>query len=77
MGFIRTYASMIAMMVLNVLFLKLILVRPGDHALRYLRPAVVPAGGRHRRVARKADNLISKIGRIRPLPAIRWDTAEA
>lgn len=46
-GFIRTYASMIAMMVLNVLFLKLILVRPGDHALRYLRPAVVPPGGRY------------------------------
>ena len=62
MGFIRTYASMIAMMVLNVLFLKLILsalatMPSGIYVLPWCLLVVGIA-----RVARKADNLISKIG---------------
>ena len=61
-GFIRTYASMIAMMVLNVLFLKLILsalatMPSGIYVLPWCLLVVGIA-----RVARKADNLISKIG---------------
>lgn len=61
-GFLRTYASMIVMMVMNVLFLKLILsgmstMPTGDMVLPWCLLIVGIA-----KVARKADNLISKIG---------------
>lgn len=61
-GFIRTYASMIVMMVMNVLFLKLILsalstMPSGATVLPWCLLVVGIA-----RTARKADNLISKIG---------------
>ena len=61
-GFIRTYASMIVMMVMNVLFLKLILsalatMPSGTMVLPWCLLVVGIA-----KTARKADNLISKIG---------------
>ncbi len=61
-GFIRTYASMIVMMVLNVLFLKLILsalatMPTGTLVLPWCLLTVGIA-----KTARKADNLVSKIG---------------
>ena len=61
-GFIRTYASMIVMMVMNVLFLKLILsalatMPPGALVLPWCLLVVGIA-----KTARKADQLISKIG---------------
>lgn len=61
-GYIRTYASMIVMMVLNVVFLKLILsalatMPSGALVLPWCLLVVGIA-----RMARKADNLISKIG---------------
>ena len=61
-GFIRTYASMIAMMVLNVLFLKLLLSALGamPSGIFVLPWCLLVVG--ITRVARKADNLISKIG---------------
>ena len=61
-GFIRTYVSMIAMMVLNVLFLKLLLSALGAMPSGiYVLPWCLLVVG-IARVARKADNLISKIG---------------
>lgn len=61
-GFIRTYASMIVMMVMNVLFLKLILSAlakmPSDTMVLPWCLLVVGIA----KTARKADNLISKIG---------------
>lgn len=61
-GFIRTYASMIVMMVMNVLFLKLILsalaTMPPDTLVIPWCLLVVGIA----KTARKADNLISKIG---------------
>lgn len=69
-GFIRTYVSMIAMMVLNVLFLKLLLSALGAMPSGiYVLPWCLLVVG-IARVARKADNLISKIG---PNPAITGD----
>ncbi len=61
-GFIRTYASMIVMMVMNVLFLKLILsalatMPTGALVLPWCLLVVGIA-----KAARKADNLISRIG---------------
>lgn len=61
-GFIRTYASMIVMMVMNVLFLKLILsalakMPSGTLVLPWCLLVVGIA-----KTARKADNLVSKIG---------------
>lgn len=61
-GYIRTYASMVVMMVMNVLFLKLILsalatMPDGIMVLPWCLLVVGIA-----RTARKADNLISKIG---------------
>lgn len=61
-GYIRTYASMIVMMVLNVVFLKLILsalatMPSGALVLPWCLLVVGIA-----RMARKADSLISKIG---------------
>lgn len=61
-GFIRTYASMIVMMVMNVLFLKLILsalatMPSGALVLPWCLLVVGIA-----KTARKADQLISKIG---------------
>lgn len=61
-GFIRTYASMIVMMVMNVLFLKLILsalatMPSGTMVLPWCLLVVGIA-----KTARKADNLVSKIG---------------
>lgn len=61
-GFIRTYASMIGMMVMNVLFLKLILsalatMPSGALVLPWCLLVVGIA-----KTARKADQLISKIG---------------
>lgn len=61
-GFIRTYASMIVMMVMNVLFLKLILsalatMPSGTMVLPWCLLIVGIA-----KTARKADNLVSKIG---------------
>lgn len=61
-GYIRTYASMIVMMVMNVLFLKLILsalaaMPSGTLVLPWCLLVVGIA-----KTARKADNLISKIG---------------
>jgi hypothetical protein len=61
-GFIRTYASMIVMMVMNVLFLKLILsalatMPSGTMILPWCLLVVGIA-----KTARKADQLISKIG---------------
>lgn len=61
-GFIRTYASMIVMMVINVLFLKLILsalatMPSGALVLPWCLLVVGIA-----KTARKADQLISKIG---------------
>lgn len=61
-GFIRTYASMIALMVTNVLFLKLILsalatMPSGTMVLPWCLVVVGLA-----KTARKTDNLISKIG---------------
>lgn len=61
-GFIRTYISMIVMMVMNVLFLKLILsalatMPSGALVLPWCLLVVGIA-----KTARKADNLISKIG---------------
>lgn len=61
-GFIRTYASMIVMMVLNVLFLKLVLsalatMPTGTLILPWCLLVVGIA-----KTARKADNLVSKIG---------------
>lgn len=61
-GYIRTYASMIVMMVMNVLFLKLILsalaaMPSGALVLPWCLLVVGIA-----KTARKADNLISKIG---------------
>lgn len=69
-GFIRTYASMITMMVMNVLFLKLILsalaaMPSGIMVLPWCLLVVGIA-----KTARKADNLISKIGLS---PAITGD----
>ena len=61
-GFMRTYASMIVMMVMNVLFLKLILsalaTMPDDILVLPWCLLVVGIA----KTARKADNLISKIG---------------
>lgn len=69
-GFIRTYASMIVMMVMNVLFLKLILsalaTMPSDTLILPWCLLVVGIA----KTARKADNLISKIGLS---PAITGD----
>lgn len=61
-GFIRTYASMIVMMVMNVLFLKLILsalatMPSGVLVLPWCLLVVGIA-----KTARKADNLVSRIG---------------
>lgn len=61
-GFIRTYASMIVMMVMNVLFLKLVIsalatMPSGAMVLPWCLLVVGIA-----KTARKADNLISKIG---------------
>ena len=61
-GYVRTYGSMIVMMVLNVLFLKLILsalsaMPTGTLVLPWCLLVVGLA-----KCARKADNLISKIG---------------
>lgn len=61
-GFIRTYASMVVMMVLNVLFLKLILsalsmMPTGAMVLPWCLLVVGIA-----KTARKADQLVSKIG---------------
>ena len=61
-GFIRTYASMIVMMVMNVLFLKLILsalstIPSGTMVLPWCLLIVGIA-----KTARKADQLISRIG---------------
>ena len=61
-GYIRTYASMIVMMVLNVLFLKLILsalasMPPDALVLPWCLLVVGIA-----KTARKADNLVSRIG---------------
>lgn len=61
-GYIRTYASMVVMMVLNVLFLKLILsalstMPTGTLVLPWCLLVVGIA-----KIARKADNLVSKIG---------------
>lgn len=69
-GFIRTYASMVVMMVLNVLFLKLILsalstMPSGTLVLPWCLLVVGIA-----KTARKADNLVSKIGLS---PAITGD----
>lgn len=61
-GYIRTFASMLVMMVMNVLFLRLILsalsTMPGDELVLPWCVLVVGLA----RVARKVDNLISKIG---------------
>lgn len=69
-GFIRTYASMIVMMVLNVLFLKLLLsalgAMPSD--LLVLPWCLLVVG--IAKTARKADNLVSRIGMS---PAITGD----
>ncbi len=69
-GFIRTYASMIVMMVMNVLFLKLILsalaTMPSDTLILPWCLLVVGIA----KTARKADNLISRIGLS---PAITGD----
>lgn len=69
-GFIRTYASMIVMMVMNVLFLKLILsalatMPSGAMVLPWCLLVVGIA-----KTARKADQLISKIGMS---PAVTGD----
>jgi hypothetical protein len=69
-GYIRTYASMLLMMVMNVLFLRLVLsslsVMPtGVMVLPWCVLVVAIA-----RVARKVDNIISKIGLS---PAITGD----
>ena len=61
-GFIRTYASMIVMMVMNVLFLKLILsglatMPSGTMVLPWCLLVVGIA-----KTARKTDNLVAKIG---------------
>ena len=69
-GYMRTLGSMVVMMMLNVLFLKLILsalstVPPGALVLPWCVLVVGIA-----RVARKVDNLISKIGLS---PAITGD----
>ncbi len=69
-GYIRTYASMIVMMVLNVLFLKLILSAlasmPSDALVLPWCLLVVGIA----KTARKADNLVSRIGLS---PAITGD----
>lgn len=69
-GYIRTYASMILMMVTNVLFLKLILsgLATMPSGVLVLPWCVLLVG--LVRVARKVDNLISKIGLS---PAITGD----
>ena len=61
-GFIRTYASMIVMMVMNVLFLKLILsaLAAMPSGMMILPWCLLVVG--IAKTARKADNLISKIG---------------
>ena len=61
-GFIRTYASMILLLISNVLFLKLILSAMGDMptGLMVLPWTVLIVG--LAKTARKADNLLSKIG---------------
>ena len=69
-GYIRTYASMVVMMVMNVLFLKLILsalaTMPADTLVLPWCLLVVGIA----RTARKADNLVSKIGMS---PAVTGD----
>ena len=61
-GFIRTYASMILLLISNVLFLKLILSAMGamPTGLMVLPWTVLIVG--LAKTARKADNLLSKIG---------------
>lgn len=69
-GFIRTYASMIVMLVINALFLKLVVsamtVMPSDILVLPWCLLIVGIA----RTARRADNLITKIGLT---PAITGD----
>lgn len=69
-GFMRTYASMIVMMVLNVLFLKLVLsaLAAMPSGVMVLPWCLLVVG--IVKTARKADNMISKIGMS---PAVTGD----